>query len=76
MSYGLDERGSIPDRDKRLFSPPCPPDRLWGPPTLLANTQGRLPPGREANHSPPPSADVVNDGAVPPLAHVSSWRGA
>jgi hypothetical protein len=32
--------------------------------------------GREADHSPPFSAEVKNGGAIPPLPHVFSWRGA
>jgi hypothetical protein len=35
--YRLDDWGSIAGRDKRLFSTPCHPDRLWGPSTLLSN---------------------------------------
>jgi hypothetical protein len=31
---------------------------------------------READHSPPSSAEVKNGGAIPPLPHKSSWRGA
>jgi hypothetical protein len=31
--------------------------------------------GSEADHSPPPSVDVKNDGALPPLPHMSSWHG-
>ena len=34
--------GSIPDRSKRFFSPPESSDRLWGPPSLLANGQRGL----------------------------------
>jgi hypothetical protein len=33
-------------------------------------------PGREAAHSPPSTAEVKNGGAIPPLPHTSSWRGA
>jgi hypothetical protein len=33
-------------------------------------------PGREADHSPPSSAEVKNGGAMPPLPYTSSWRGA
>jgi hypothetical protein len=32
--------------------------------------------GREADHSPPSSAEVKNCGFILPLPHVSSWRGA
>jgi hypothetical protein len=32
--------------------------------------------GREAENSPPPSAEVKNDGAMPPLPLTASWRGA
>jgi hypothetical protein len=31
---------------------------------------------READHSPPSSAEVKNGGSIPPLPHTSSWRGA
>jgi hypothetical protein len=31
---------------------------------------------READHSPPSSVEVKNGGAIPPLPHMSSWRGA
>jgi hypothetical protein len=33
-------------------------------------------PEREADHSPPYSAEVKNGGAIPPRSHMSSWRGA
>jgi hypothetical protein len=33
-------------------------------------------PGREADHSPPSSAEVTNGGVTPPLPNISSWRGA
>jgi hypothetical protein len=53
------------------------PDRLSGPHSLLSNGHlGRLPsgtrPGREVDYSLPPSAEVKNGGAVPPLHHTSS----
>jgi hypothetical protein len=32
--------------------------------------------GREADHSPPPSAEVKNGGAIPPLPHTPSWHSA
>jgi hypothetical protein len=33
-------------------------------------------PGREKDHSPPFSAEVKNGGAIHPLSHMFSWRGA
>jgi hypothetical protein len=33
-------------------------------------------PGLEADYSPPPSAEVKSDGAVPPLPYKYSWRGS
>jgi hypothetical protein len=32
--------------------------------------------GREADHSPPSSVEVKNDGAVPPITRTSSWYDA
>jgi hypothetical protein len=32
-------------------------------------------PGREAEHSPPSSAEVKNGEAVPPFLHKPSWSG-
>jgi hypothetical protein len=66
--YGLDGRGvgvRVPV-GPRIFSSPSRPDRLWGPPNLLSNGYrgpGNLSPAvkrpvREADHSPPASAEV------------------
>jgi hypothetical protein len=33
-------------------------------------------PGFSLGHSSPSSAEVKNGGAIPPLLHKSSWRGA
>jgi hypothetical protein len=33
-------------------------------------------PGREADHSPPSSAEVKNGGAIAPFPHMSSWHSA
>jgi hypothetical protein len=54
--------GSSPGRGWEFFSsPPCP-ERLWGPPSLLSNGyQGLLKRlRREADYSPPSSAEVKN----------------
>jgi hypothetical protein len=63
--YGLDVRGvgvRVPV-GSRIFSSPCLPDRLSGPPSLLSKGyRGLSPelkrPGREADHSPPNNAEV------------------
>jgi hypothetical protein len=79
--YSLDGRGSIPGRGKRFSSTPQRPYRLWGPFSLISNGYravfpGVKQPGREADHSPPSSAEVKNGGAILPLPHTSSWRCA
>jgi hypothetical protein len=65
-SYRLDDWGigvRVPV-GSGIFSPPRRPDRLWGPPNLLFNgyrgalSPGVKRPGREADHSPPASAEV------------------
>jgi hypothetical protein len=46
------------------------PYSVWNPPSLLSNGYrgfGVKRPGREADHSPPSSAEVRNGGAIPPL---------
>jgi len=39
IGYGLDDRGSVPDRgnDRIFFSSPPRPDWLWGPLILLTS---------------------------------------
>jgi hypothetical protein len=77
--YGLDGRGSIPGRS-RVFSiasrptlGPTQPPIQWVPGALSRLVKRQ---GREADYSPPSSAEVKNVGAIPPLPHTSSWRGA
>jgi hypothetical protein len=83
LGYGLDDRGSIPGECWEFFSKPPRPERLWGPPSLLSNGYpGALSPGvkrlgREADHSPPSSAEVKE--WVELYLHspnTPSWRGA
>jgi hypothetical protein len=63
--YGLDSWGvgvQVPV-GARFFSSPHPPDRFWSPSSFLSNGSlgtGVLSPGREADHSPPNSAEVKN----------------
>jgi hypothetical protein len=53
----------------RLIQPPI----QWIPGAV---SPGLKRPGREANHIPPPSAEVKNAGIIPPLRHTSLWRCA
>jgi hypothetical protein len=64
--YRLDDRGGRVQVlvGSRIFSSPNHPDWFWGPPSLLsmwvlgALTPGVKRPEREADHSPPTSAEV------------------
>jgi hypothetical protein len=77
IAYGLDDQGSSPGRGKKFVYSPQRPDWLWGPPCLLyKGYQGVKWPGREADRSPPFSAEVKNGGDIPPLPHTSSGRSA
>jgi hypothetical protein len=80
--YGLDYRGvgvRVPV-GSRIFSSPRSSDRLWGSPNLLSSglpgalSPGVKQPGREANHSPPASADVKKmwiSTSTPPYAFMA-----
>jgi hypothetical protein len=73
--YGLASRGSIPCRSiatSPILGLTQPPTRCL-PATLSLGIKQS---GREADDSPPRSAEVKNDRAIPPLPHTSSWRGA
>jgi hypothetical protein len=87
--YELDSAGSIPDNGSFVSSLQCA-DLFWGPPSLQSNGYLGLFPAwvkqkvREANHSPPISAEFKNGGAISPLLHIykftpftcamNSWR--
>jgi hypothetical protein len=79
--YRLDDRGvgvQVPIRS-RIFSSPCRPDRLWGPPNLLSmiiggSFHGVKRPRREADQSPPTSAEVKKTWiykSTPPYAFMA-----
>jgi hypothetical protein len=76
-SYWLDDRrvGVRVLVGSRIFSSVCRSDRLWDPLNLLSNGyRGLFPrgvkrPGREADHSPPTSAEVKKTCKP-------SWRSA
>ena len=60
--YRLDGPGSNPGGDE-IFRPP---DRRWGPPSLLFNGNrvfpgGKVRPGRAADHTPPFTAAVIEE---------------
>jgi hypothetical protein len=64
LSYGLDDRGLIPDRTG-FFSSSQNPDRLWGSPSHLSSGYrgsflGAKRPGVRQNHSPPFNIVVNN----------------
>jgi hypothetical protein len=71
MGYGLNGQGFIPSRGKIfLFSTasrpamgPTQPPIKW----VLGDFLGVKRPQREANHSPPTSAEVKYGGTIPPL---------
>jgi hypothetical protein len=77
IGYEVDGRGSIPGRSKRFpflhsfYNGSGPTLTLiqWVPGTLsrVVNRQGR-----EAERSPPSSAELKNGGAVPPLSRMPS----
>jgi hypothetical protein len=73
--YRLDGRSSSPGRSK-IFLPCSASILALGPAQPIRWVPGVKRPGSEADHSPPTSAEVKSGGAIPPLPHRSSWRGA
>jgi hypothetical protein len=48
--------------EAEVFFSSLHPDRLWGAPRFLSRgTGGKAQPMRDANHSPPSSAEVENE---------------
>jgi hypothetical protein len=78
--YGLNDRSSILDRSRVHFLFDISSSRVWGPPSLLSNgyrglfLRGVKRSGREADHSPPPSAE--DEWSYISTPRKSSWRGA
>jgi hypothetical protein len=76
-SYG---RGSIPIRSKRFFLHSVQIDSGALPASYPVGVGGSFPAvkrlGRDADHTPPASAEAKNDGAILPLPLTSSRRGA
>jgi hypothetical protein len=71
--YVLDGRDSIPERGKDLSLGPTQPPIQWVPGAVFLGVKR---PDREADHSPPSSAEVKNGGAIPPFPDISSWNCA
>jgi hypothetical protein len=57
----------------RLTLGPTQPPTQWVPAALSPRVKWT---GPEAYHSPPFSTKVKNNGAIPPLLHVTSWHSA
>jgi hypothetical protein len=62
--YGLDGPGIESRWEGEIFRT-CP-DRPWGPPSLLCNgyrvfPEGKVRPGHDTDHSPPSSAEVMEE---------------
>jgi hypothetical protein len=82
--YGLDDRGSIPDRDRGIFLlAPCVQTGSGAHPASYPMGAGgpfpggKARPGRDADHSPPSGAEVKYELELYLLSHhVPPWRVA
>jgi hypothetical protein len=80
--YGLDDGGvgvRVPVRSRIFFFSKSSRPALGStqPPIQCvprAVSSGVKRPGREADHSPPTSAEVKESGSIHPLLHTPSWR--
>jgi hypothetical protein len=70
--YGLAGKGSIPGS---AHADPGPHPTSY-PKGTVGSFRGGKWPVREADHSPPTSAEVKNCGAIPPFLYTSSWGEA
>jgi hypothetical protein len=79
-SYRLDGRRSIPDRVKVFFSSQGLTGSVAHPASIQWVSEAVFPrvklPRHDADRSRPSSTEVKNGGVIPPLSHMSSWRGA
>jgi hypothetical protein len=82
--YGLDDRG-VGARvlvGSRIFTSPCHPDRLWGPPNLLSNGYWGLFSGGKSGWSVKLTTHLQlvprsrKYGSIHPLPHTPSWCSA
>jgi hypothetical protein len=79
--YGGDGRVSVPGRGTIFLSTIMCGPALGSVQPPIEWVRGGVSPGlkrqgREADHSPPCSAEVKNGSVIPSLPHTSSWRGA
>ena len=73
---------SNPGEEKKVFSSPKRPNRLWGPPSLLFNSYRCSFPGikrleHEAEHSPSSISEVYNEWSITSAVTIGmpSWFG-
>ena len=82
LTTGWTVRGLNPGSGKRVFSSRKGPDRLCGAPSRFHfnlyrdSLPGIKRPGRDVDHSPPPSTEIMNERShtcTPPLHAFTAW---
>jgi hypothetical protein len=82
--YGLNDQGvgvQVPKRE-RIFSSPCHPGQVWGPPSVQSNGyEGLFPPrvkwmAHEADHSPVHTVKDKKTWIYTATPHTLSWHSA